>query len=87
MSRFQMISDVQWSLIEEMLPRPTDAAEYKLPSHGVYAFAKGTFCLMPMSGKHPRMLYSTPNPHSYPDRYRAPAGRRRGSPASLRHRI
>lgn len=23
MSRFQMLSDAQWSLIEEMLPRPT----------------------------------------------------------------
>jgi hypothetical protein len=66
MSRFQMLSDIQRSLIEEILPRPTDAAEYKISSGRLYAFAKGTFCLMPISGKHPRLFVLKPNPHSYP---------------------
>ena len=31
MSRFQMLSDAQWSLIEPMLPRPTGRPGRKLP--------------------------------------------------------
>ena len=63
---FKMLSDVQRSLIEEMLPRPTDATEYKLSSLPRLRIPGGNLLLRPRSGKHPRLFALEAKPQFLP---------------------